>query len=222
MIARRKRPLPQTCSTHPTNRSYSSGVTPASESSDRATAANELSRISARVRSGRVAAYSAATGPATASAQQDDIVRVPRPSPPRANRRPNPPTSADQPTTPDPKAPCPAGRTTRPSRTTTSRSSNRPCTRFEIRRDPGSISTPGPARSRAARPRELERQPGVPTHRVPDIDLGVHGHIVAPCRRASHADATQVALPRQICRSRAPSFCADVLRGGACAGSGNR
>ena len=58
-----------------------------------------------------------------------------------------------------------------------------------------------------------ERQPGVPTDRVADIDLGVHGHIVAPCRRANHAGPTQVALPRQIWRSRALAICRAGLAG---------
>jgi hypothetical protein len=33
-----------------------------------------------------------------------------------------------------------------------------------------------------------ERQPGVRTHRVADIDLRVHDRIVAPCRRRNHGD----------------------------------
>src|SRR4029450_6083092 len=65
-------------------------------------------------------------------------------------------TSADPPTTPDPKAPYPAGRTTRPWRTMTAAQTTTDRVGTPVRdfRDPGTTPTPGPPRSRAARPPE--------------------------------------------------------------------
>jgi hypothetical protein len=45
-----------------------------------------------------------------------------------------------------------------------------------------------------------ERQPGVPTYRITEINPGVQGHIVAPPRSRNHAH-TRGSSPRQIWRS---------------------